>query len=224
MNIAGQKRNFSNFIIVVLTLIMGGCLLSESEPLVAANEPPPPSPGNSAPTISGSPSNGVQIGGDYTFTPTASDPDGDTLTFSVENRPAWSTFDTSTGRLAGTPTLADVGVYTAVGISVTDGTASASLQSYSLEVTNAELGSMSISWSAPTVNTDGSPLTDLAGYRIYYGTTQGVYPNVINIDNSSVNTYLIENLLPDTYYLAGTAFNVSGIESDFTSVATRIVQ
>src|SRR5712691_8977244 len=32
-------------------------------------------------------------------------------------------------------------------------------------------GILDASWTAPTTNTDGSPLTDLAAYRVYYGTS-----------------------------------------------------
>ncbi len=51
-----------------------------------------PNPTNHPPTISGQPPTSVRVGSTYSFTPTASDPDGDNLTFSVSNRPAWLTF------------------------------------------------------------------------------------------------------------------------------------
>ena len=57
------------------------------------------------PTISGAPATTVVVGTPYTFTPTASDPDGQPLTFSIRNRPTWASFDTATGRLQGTPPL-----------------------------------------------------------------------------------------------------------------------
>ena len=57
---------------------------------------------NRAPTISGTPSSGVLVGAAYSFQPSASDPDGNTLTFSITNKPGWATFSTPTGRLSGT--------------------------------------------------------------------------------------------------------------------------
>ena len=93
-----------------------------------------PGPSNRAPTISGSPAAAVAVGQAYGFTPMASDPDGHALTFSITNRPAWANFNTSTGRLSGTPTAANVGSYSAIVISVSDGIASASLPSFGIVV------------------------------------------------------------------------------------------
>jgi len=59
------------------------------------------------------------------FQPQASDPNGRRLTFSVQNKPAWATFSTTTGALTGSPTPA--GTYSNIVIGVTDGTASAAL-------------------------------------------------------------------------------------------------
>src|SRR5690606_35966569 len=68
-------------------------------------------PENRPPTISGSPARTVQATQSYSFTPSASDPDGDTLRFSIRNRPSWASFSTSTGRLSGTPSASHVGTY-----------------------------------------------------------------------------------------------------------------
>jgi hypothetical protein len=88
------------------------------------------------PIMSGTPLASVQVGNPYTFTPTASDPNGDTLTFSIVNAPTWATFDTATGQLSGTPTETDVGVISGIEISVSDGTNTATLVPFSLTVTN----------------------------------------------------------------------------------------
>src|SRR5262245_28788244 len=58
---------------------------------------------NTPPTISGMPAPSVTSGQTYSFQPSASDANGDALTFSISNRPAWASFSTSTGLLAGTP-------------------------------------------------------------------------------------------------------------------------
>ena len=57
----------------------------------------------------------------YNFQPKASDPDGNTLTFSIQNKPSWLVFNTTTGKLSGTPSSADVGTYSNIVISVSDG-------------------------------------------------------------------------------------------------------
>ena len=89
---------------------------------------------NAAPEISGNPATLVVENNAYSFTPTASDEDGDTLTFSISNAPSWSSFDTASGRLFGIPSNDDVGVTEGISISVTDGTDSASLPIFSITV------------------------------------------------------------------------------------------
>ncbi|MBB1424745.1 tandem-95 repeat protein, partial [Pseudoalteromonas sp. SG43-7] len=91
---------------------------------------------NDAPTISGTPNTTVSEDSQYQFTPSVRDIDGDSLSFSIINKPSWASFDTSTGELAGTPQNEDVGSYAAITISVNDGTDSASLTPFTLEVTN----------------------------------------------------------------------------------------
>ncbi len=76
---------------------------------------------NRAPTITGTPASSVVAGQPYSFTPSASDADGDALSFSIQNRPAWATFASSTGQLSGTPTRTQVGSYGNILISVSDG-------------------------------------------------------------------------------------------------------
>lgn len=218
-----HTRNQRNRIIALAlsTLLIGGCL-SKEEPAGNVNTPDP-GPGNQAPTISGSPRTAVTMGNAYSFTPSASDPDGDPLTFSIQNRPQWATFDTQTGELSGETSMGDIGSYAGIVISVSDGQASDSLPQFSIEVNQVAMGSATLSWAAPTQNEDGTPLTDLAGYRIHYGVSQGSYPNKITIDNPGITTYVVDNLTPDTYYFVATAFNTSGIESDYSNLATKTV-
>jgi hypothetical protein len=178
---------------------------------------------NSPPTISGSPAAAVLVGDVYSFTPTATDSDGDPLTYSVSNLPRWATFDTSTGKLSGQVTLGDDGVYRNIRISVSDGNSSASLRDFSVTVTSVGLGSMTLTWNIPTENSDGTPLLDLAGFYIYYGLSWGNYSHRVRIDNPSISTYLVENLLPDTYYVTATSFNSRGVESTFSNVAVKTV-
>ena len=210
---------------MILTVaVISGCLESASPKDSGADtNGASPSAPNSAPTIFGSPNTAILVGDDYSFTASASDADGDSLTFSVLNLPSWATFDTATGRLAGQVLLGDIGVYDEIRISVSDGKASNSLPEFSIAVTNSALGSMTLAWTAPTENTDGTPLTNLAGYNIYFGRSQGVYTNQIRIDNPSISTYLVENLLPDTYYIVASSFNALGVESAFSNVAVKTV-
>ena len=178
---------------------------------------------NSAPQISGTPATAVNVGQNYAFTPTASDPDGNNLTFSIQNRPSWAQFDTATGTLSGVPSAGDAGNYTGISISVSDGDLSASLPNFSIMVNQIALGSATLTWTPPTQNTDGSPLTDLAGYRIYYGTSPGNYSNTAAVSNPGVASFVVDGLTQGTWYFVTTSINTSGIESAYSNEATKTV-
>lgn len=71
--------------------------------------------------------------------------------------------------------------------------------------------SATLTWDAPTTNADGTSLTDLGGYKVYYGTSSGNYTDSIDVGN--VTTYTIDKLSPGTYYFAVTAYDIWGNES-----------
>ena len=89
---------------------------------------------NQIPVIGGTPGGSVMATTSYSFAPVASDPDGDSLTFSISNKPDWATFNTTTGQLSGTPTESQVGANSAIVISVTDSSDSVSLSPFSINV------------------------------------------------------------------------------------------
>jgi hypothetical protein len=179
---------------------------------------------NNVPTISGSPATSVNAGSAYAFRPTATDANGDTLTFSIANKPAWATFSTSTGQLSGTPTSAQVGTYANVVISVSDGKASAALAPFAITVADASNGAASLTWTPPTQNTDGSTLTNLAGYRIVYGVAATQLTQTIQVANAGMSSYVVENLAPGTYYFAIRAYTSGGAESGDSNVVSKVVQ
>ena len=162
--------------------------------------PDPAVPSNNPPTISGIPGSVVTPGQAYEFIPIASDPDGDSLSFSIVNSPAWAIFDSMTGRLSGTPLAAHIGVTQGVTISVSDGTESASLAPFELEVQAIRLGSASVTWDVPNTNADGSVLTDLAGFRVHYGTATQDYSLVADINDPAANSAVIEGLGAGTWF------------------------
>ena len=94
-------------------------------------------PANRAPTITGTPATTVTVGKAYNFQPTGSDPDGNTLQYSITGKPTWLTFSATTGKLSGTPTAANVGTSSRMTITVTDGTLSASLPAFTIQVNAA---------------------------------------------------------------------------------------
>lgn len=193
------------------------------DPAAPPVDPPTdPGGGNNPPTLSGTPSASTKIGEAWSFTPVATDADGDTLTFTVENQPGWTNFDASNGSLSGEPQPEDEGVYEDIAIAASDGEASDSL-TFSVAVTQVAAGSVSLSWAAPTHNNDGSVLTDLASFRIHYGKVPGNYSEQILIENPGITTYVVENLTPDTYYFAATAINSGGVESDYSGEAIMTI-
>lgn len=178
---------------------------------------------NHAPRITGSPPTTAREGQTYAFTPRAYDADGDPLSFTIRNRPAWASFDTATGRLTGTPGAGTVGSYNDITIRVSDGSARVSLPAFSIEVQQASMGSATLSWQPPTTRTDGSPLTNLSGYRIRYGTSSGSYPNLIDIPNGGLTSVVIENLPPATYYFVASAYDTTGAESRNSGPVSKTV-
>jgi len=178
---------------------------------------------NNAPTISGSPVPEVTIGSRYSFTPTASDPDGDWLDFSIAGLPGWADFNSTTGELSGTPLASDEGTYADIQIGVSDGIDQVTLDQFSITVVAQTLGSARLTWDAPTRNSDDTVLDDLAGYYIYYGTAIDDYPNRLDVDDPTMTTWLVENLVPGTWYFVVTAYDTSANESEQSNVAFKEV-
>jgi hypothetical protein len=86
-----------------------------------------------------------------------------------------------------------------------------------------------ISWDAPTTNSDGTNLTvtDLAGYKVYYGkkvdNNSILFGNVIPVSNVNETTVTILNLTSGTYCFAVTAYNTEGDESDYSNIVSKTV-
>jgi hypothetical protein len=86
---------------------------------------------------------------------------------------------------------------------------------------DASAASATLNWSAPTTHTDGTALTDLAGYKLYFGTASATYSAPIDVGN--VLTYTVTGLTGGTYYFAVTAYDSSGNESSFSNEVVRTV-
>lgn len=177
---------------------------------------------NRAPTISGTPTTSVTAGTAYNFRPTAADADNDALTFSISNKPAWANFNTSNGTLSGTPADADAGSYSNIVISVSDGKATTNLAAFTITVSSAATGNATLSWSAPTQREDGSALTNLAGYQIYYGRSPGSYSSSVRV-GSGVTSYVIENLSSGTWYFSMTSIDAAGLESERSGEVSKSI-
>lgn len=194
---------------------------TDPKPPVAADPPPTSTPlqapPNTAPSIAGAMPSVVEVGKAFSFTPTAADAERDTLVFKIAGKPAWGAFDTRTGRLTGTPTQKDVGVNEDVVISVTDGKATASLPKTNVTVqAGTARVNATISWVPPTQTVDGNALSNLSGYKLYYGTKSKQYQKSIAITNAGLTRYMVEGLVPGMYYFTVTAVTSNGIESTFS--------
>ncbi len=152
-------------------------------------------------TISGTAASQASLGSAYSVTPQAADPDGDTLAFTIQNKPTWAEFNTATGALTGTPTAA--ATFSNIVITVSDGKATASLPAFTVTVaaaaaagTGEDSGSgtsrrpTELPRPARTLRCpgtcrrrpiDGQTLQNLAGYRIHYGTNQNAMVNSIEV-------------------------------------------
>jgi hypothetical protein len=181
---------------------------------------------NSPPHISGTAAASALVGSAYSFQPTASDPNGDKLTFSVFRNPSWAKLDTTTGRLYGTPTAADVGSFANIVITASDGKASTSLTAFTIVVSPAAAatGSLTLSWDSPTTNVDGSALTDLAGYVINYGTSASALNKSVQLANANATSQVIANLAPSTYYFDIVAYTHAGLRSAVSNVASATLK
>lgn len=150
------------------------------------------------------------------FTATGIYSDGTALDLTAQV--VWSASDTSVTTISTSGLAASVAAGSAT-ITAVFGSISGTT---SLTVTSATTaGSATLAWDAPTTNIDGTPLTDLTGYKIYFGTSSGNYTSVIDVGN--ITTYTVSNLSSGTYYFAVRSYDASGIESDFSNEASKSI-
>jgi hypothetical protein len=175
----------------------------------------PDNPANQPPLISGSAPNEATVGQQWSFQPNISDPDGDGLTVTASNLPGWIRIDERTGWLSGTPSDADVQNWSNITISVNDGSATTNLPVFEISVMaqNAAIGSVTLSWLAPTERVDGSPIGDLYGYRLLYGQGSGDYTQTVAINNPGITRYMIEGLTSGEWFFAIQAVDAGGLIS-----------
>ncbi len=175
---------------------------------------------NHVPTISGTAPSTAQIGVSYSFQPAASDADGDALKFTASGLPPWASLNSATGRISGIPEEGEEGAYGQISVSVSDGKASVALKPFAITVAHPS-STATLSWLPPIENADGTVLTDLAGYRIRYGRDPADPELSVDIDNPSINVYVVERLGAGTWYFEVVALNARGVESRPTAVASK---
>ena len=147
-------------------------------------DPPPPveEPIVSSPLLSidGTPTDVTTAGTAYSFIPTVTNPDGDAVSFTIVNQPSWAAFNTSTGEISGTPGNPDAGVYTDIGIAVSDaGGNSDTLPAFNI-VVNA-------------VNTPPS-LTGVPSAAVDEGAAYSFTPTLTDTDDVDIHRFSVVNL------------------------------
>jgi hypothetical protein len=229
------------YLVFVSALLTAGMLLTgcggAGAPTVAAasssgaavpSSPAAGSPASSPPAavaLSGSPAASVTVGQNYAFQPTVTS--GGSVTFQIQGKPAWATFNATTGALTGTPATANEGTSGAITITGSNGSSSASIGPFTI-VVNAPssppaAGSATLTWTVPAQNTDGTPVTDLAGYHIYYGTTMGAWTSTITVLDAAETSYVVSGLAAGTYYFTIVAFNSAGEDSPQSNIASKTI-
>jgi hypothetical protein len=175
-------------------------------------------------SISGTPATSVNVGSAYNFVPTVTNPGGGTLSFSIQNKPAWASFSSANGQLSGTPTASSAGSYASIVISVSDGTTTATLPTFAITVNQSSTGTASLDWTSVTQNTNGTAVTNLAGYYVYYGTSASAMTNTVKITNPTVTSYIVSNLSAGTWYFGVAAYTSSGTVGVTSNVGSKTIQ
>jgi len=215
---AGSVGSYANIVIAASDGRVNATLPAFTVQVLASTTSTTPPP----PTISGTPPTSDVAGSPYSFQPSASGPSNMTLAFSVQNKPTWANFSIATGQLSGTPASTQTGTYSNVVVSVSDGAASSSLAPFSITVTPATstTSNATLSWSAPTTNTDGSALTDLAGTLIHYGTSASNLNQSVQVAGATQTSYTINNLTSGTWYFGSVAYATTGAQSAMSALVS----
>jgi hypothetical protein len=103
----------------------------------------------------------------------------------------------------------------------TDGGISADGTTEALSYSGSTSRTAIVSWTPPTQRVDGSTLTNLAGYRVYYGKSLNAMSRIVEIANPGQISQFIDNLEKGTWYFAVTAYTSDGLESDMSELAAK---
>ena len=87
----------------------------------------------------------------------------------------------------------------------------------------AATGTATVSWSAPTANTNGSALTDLAGYHIHYGTSANSMTQEVDVQSAGTVSYTVAGLAAGTWYFEVSAYTTNGVESGLSTVGSKTI-
>jgi chitodextrinase len=177
----------------------------------------------------------------FNFTVRTAAPTGlsSTATTSSSVSLSWSAVQYATGYrlyrggvLVASPTgttATDSGLAASTSYSYTVSAVSAGGESAQSGVLNATTAGASaagqaiVTWTAPLLNADGSTLSDLAGYRIYYGTSVGSMTQTVTVANPAATSGVVTGLAAGTWYFGVKAYDTSGNESVLSSIVSKVI-
>lgn len=192
-------------------------------PTGGATTPTPSFTTNQAPTISGDANAYARVGHSYEFQPTFNDADGDPLTFTAANLPPWASIDGASGRITGTPAAGDLGAYEDITITVADASHRSVTKPFTITVLAPATGIATLHWEQPPMKVDGSPLDDLAGYRIVYGHDAEDLDQSVFINDPAQTSFEFTSLEEGIWYFAVIAVNANGLEGPPTTPAMKSI-
>jgi hypothetical protein len=115
------------------------------------------------------------------------------------------------------------GVNTAASVAPATSTATAPTTVAATPPVSTLNGVATLDWKPPTENSDGSALTNLAGYTVYYGTSPDNLSQSVKVSNPGLTAYSVTGLTSGTWYFAVTSYSADGVESSRTTpVSTKI--
>ena len=82
---------------------------------------------------------------------------------------------------------------------------------------------VTVSWVAPTQNTDGSTLTNLSGFKVLYGTSATALNTVVSVADPTATSKTLSGLAGGTWFFTARAVNAAGAESDNGNVVSKVV-
>jgi hypothetical protein len=234
-DIGRSAKPFRRMGMLIIALLFEGCSGTQhagtaagTSTTPATSSPPSGSSSHAAAAIAlqGVPPISATVGTEYAFQPAAS-PSNAGITFTATGLPTWLSFDANTGALSGTPAAKDEGTTGHITITASNGSSSASLTPFTIQVKGASsqsgAESIKLSWAAPTKNADGTPITDLAGYHIYFGPSASELTTKIDVAGAMSTTYVIEGLRSGTYYFSLVAYNSAGLDSGRSNIADQTI-
>jgi hypothetical protein len=84
-------------------------------------------------------------------------------------------------------------------------------------------GAATLDWTPPTQNSDGTTLTNLAGYTVYYGTAPDKLTQSVKVTNPGLSAYTLSNLTPGVWYFVVTAYSSAGVESSRSGMVSTTI-